>query len=59
MSKEAQNYMQEKFHDAIDYARKEFDITYADVLGSIEFVKAEIFSEAAGANLDVEGDDAR
>lgn len=54
MSKQAQDYMSEKFHAAIDYARKEFDITYADVLGSLEFVKAEVFAEAAEVDADDE-----
>ena len=39
MSENALNYMQDEFIRTIDYARKEFDITYAEVVGILDIVK--------------------
>ena len=35
-----------KLADAIDYFRMEYDMTYAEVIGSLELLKADIIREA-------------
>ncbi len=45
MSKEAQDHMITTIRKVLDTTRQEFDITFSDMLGCLEFVKAELIRE--------------
>ena len=42
----------EKLHDAIDYMRSEWDMTYSEVVGCLEVVKFDILEEMADKSED-------
>lgn len=39
------NDFTEKIHKAIDYCREEWDMTYSEIIGCLEVVKADILDE--------------
>ena len=45
MSTQAVDCLQERINKQIDYCRKEFDMTYAEVVGVLEIVKHDIWNE--------------
>lgn len=45
MGAKAQDHLLERFHNVIDYFRKEYDITYIEVLGAIAVMRRGIEDE--------------
>lgn len=43
--RECNNAFVQRIHDAIDYCRQEWDMTYSEVVGCLEIVKADILDE--------------
>jgi len=45
MSKDSTEKFFQKVQEDIEYFRKEFDLTYAELLGALELIKADIIKE--------------
>lgn len=46
MSKEGTDALSEAIEDKIDYFRKEFEMTYGEVVGVLEFIKFNMLQES-------------
>lgn len=56
MSTAAIKYLSERFSETIDYARKEYDVTYEEVVGTLVIMAFSLFAERKEIDEEKDGD---